>query len=163
MSMNRAVAATAVVFATGLAGAPAYAHHSIQAVVDTSQVVQGTMVLTKVDWINPHSWFHFTMADGKTAGSEVLIEWLSLTGLRQAGYPTANAFAVGDTFTVKYNPNRDGSPGGNLVSMTDQATGQVFDRRGGNPPPPRAPIPQLRPGGPAPTNISFQPKVEIGQ
>ena len=44
-----------------LAITPAQAHHAIGAVVDLDTEVVGTMTLTKVDWINPHSWFHFTM------------------------------------------------------------------------------------------------------
>jgi hypothetical protein len=38
-----------------LIGAPASAHHSVQAVVDMSQRLQAEMVLTRVDWVNPHA------------------------------------------------------------------------------------------------------------
>jgi hypothetical protein len=157
MSMKQAAVAAAAI-ALGLAAVPAEAHHSIQSVVDTGKVLEGEFVLTKVDWINPHSWFHFTVKDAKGNPSDVLIEWLSLSGLRQAGYATASAFTVGDTFKVDYNPNRDGSAGGNLVRMTDEVSGKVYDRRGeAAPPPPPPPAPQLRPGGVPRTNIGFTP------
>jgi hypothetical protein len=154
-------------FATLLAGvgvlwaiSPASGHHSIQAVVDTGTVVQAEMVLTKVDWINPHAWFHF-QASGAQVGKDVLIEWLSLSAMRQAGYQSADEFIVGHAFAVTYNPNRDGTVGGNLVSMVDKTTGRVFDRRGGpgdlppRPPAPPPPKPQLRPLGVPQTNVSF--------
>jgi hypothetical protein len=155
MSTKRAGVAAAVMVGCAIAAVPAQAHHSIQAVVDTGQVLKGQFVLTKIDWINPHSWFHFTPESGPGAQTaDVMIEWLSLSGLRQAGYATAAAFAVGHAYSVEYNPNRDGSPGGNLVRMTDLTTGTVYDRRGGPPPPPPVPpAPQLRPGPAGRANI----------
>jgi uncharacterized protein DUF6152 len=121
-----------------LASAPASAHHAIGSVVDTSRNLENTMVLTKVDWINPHAWFHFSMTrpDGSTI-RDVAVEWMGLSGLRQQGYEGAAAFPVGRTYTVTYYPNRDGSPGGHLVSMIDQSTRAVIGR--GAPRPPVAP------------------------
>ena len=122
---------TAVLAAGGmaaLAGAPADAHHAIGAVVDTDKQVVQTMTLTRIDWINPHAWFHFSMKrpDGSTL-KDVMIEWLSLAGLKQAGYSSASEFPLGTTYKVTYNPNRDGSPGGHLVRMVDPQ-GNVVER-----------------------------------
>src|SRR3954471_17879409 len=144
MSMKSAAAFAAAVVSLTLAGAPAYAHHSIQAVVDTSKTLQGEMVLTKVDWVNPHAWFHFSMikSDGSVA-KDVMVEWMGLSGLHQLGY-SAETFVVGRTFRVAYNPNRDGSLGGHLVALVDETSGHVFGRAdsvGEPPPPPPAPPP----------------------
>jgi hypothetical protein len=111
-----------------LANAPAQAHHAIGAGVDLNTQVANTMTLTRVDWINPHSWFHFSMkaANGKIL-PDVMIEWASLAGMRQDGFTSAAIFPLGDTFTVTYNPNRDNSPGGYMVKMVDNADGRVFD------------------------------------
>ena len=120
------------VVAGGLAmiagAAPAAAHHAIGATVDTNKEVVQTMTLTRVDWINPHAWFHFTMkrSDGSTL-KDVMIEWLSLAGLKQAGYGSADNFPVGTSYKVTYNPNRDGSPGGHLVKLIDPQ-GNVYER-----------------------------------
>jgi hypothetical protein len=110
------------------AAAPAQAHHAIYATVDTGTEVVSTMTLTRVDWINPHSWFHFTMkaANGKIL-PDVMIEWASLAGMREAGYDSASMFPIGHTFTVTYNPNRDNSPGGHMVKMVDNVDGEEFD------------------------------------
>jgi hypothetical protein len=111
-----------------MAAAPADAHHAINAIVDTGTEVVSTMTLTRVDWINPHSWFHFSMktSKGKVLG-DVMIEWASLAGMRQSGYGSAAVFPLGDTYVVTYNPNRDGSPGGHMVRMVDQTDGTVYD------------------------------------
>ena len=111
-----------------LASAPAEAHHAIGAVVDLDTEVVSTMTLTRIDWINPHSWFHFTMkaANGKIL-PDVMIEWASLAGMRQNGFNSAAIFPIGDSYTVTYNPNRNNSPGGHMVKMVDNVDGEEFD------------------------------------
>jgi len=109
-------------------GAPAHAHHAIGATVDTNREVVHDMVLTKIDWINPHAWFHFSMKQANGAVlKDVMIEWLGLSGLKQSGYSSAADFGLGTTYKVTYNPNRDGSPGGHLVRMIDPE-GTVYQR-----------------------------------
>ena len=123
-----ALAAAAVAAAASLAaGAPAGAHHAVGAGVDTGQRIVQHMVLTRVDWINPHAWFHFNVEMPNGSVVYARIEWLSVGGFRQAGYDSSSAFIVGDRFTVTYNPNRDGSPGGYVVKMVDDDTGRVFE------------------------------------
>jgi hypothetical protein len=58
MPLKSAIPAVRVaVTLLALAGAPAAAHHSIQATVDTSQRLSAEMVLTKVDWsVPPLPW-----------------------------------------------------------------------------------------------------------
>ena len=50
------------------ASTPLSAHHSFAAEFDGSKPVTLTGTVTKMDWINPHSWIHLEAkdADGKT-------------------------------------------------------------------------------------------------
>ena len=61
----------------------------------TAKRISVTGTLTKVDWINPHAWFHFSMTrpDGAVV-KDVAVEWMGLAGLRQAGYSSADAFRI---------------------------------------------------------------------
>jgi hypothetical protein len=110
-----------------LVAAPVQAHHAIGGTVDTGRQLVESMTLTKIDWINPHAWFHFSMKQTNGAVlKDVMIEWMNLSGMRQAGYSEEN-FGVGGTYKVTYYPNRDGTPGGHVVKMIDK-DGQVFER-----------------------------------
>jgi hypothetical protein len=113
--------------ALGIVALPAAAHHAIQPIVDTGRVVESEMILTKLDWINPHSWFHFSLRRGEGTVIVVPIEGDGLAGLRRAGYTRPDEFTIGQAYRVRYFPNRDGTPGGALVTMTNLATGRVYD------------------------------------
>ena len=96
--------------------------------MDTQQVVNAELRLSKVDWVNPHAWFHFKVTKAAGQGTaDVMIEWLSLPAFRQAGFRDPGDFPIGHTYQVSYNPNRDGSFGGFMVRMVDTVTGQVYE------------------------------------
>jgi hypothetical protein len=128
--MTAGIAGVVAAIATGalVLAAPAVAHHAIGGTVDTGRQLEHSMTLTKIDWINPHAWFHFTLRQANgTVQRDVRIEWMSLSGMTRAGL-TQEDFGVGDTYQVTYYPNRDGSPGGHLVRMIDR-NGEVIQRR----------------------------------
>ena len=57
----------ALAFIAFVAGSPVLAHHSANAQFDTKQDVTLIGVVTKVENINPHSWWHLEVkgSDGK--------------------------------------------------------------------------------------------------
>ncbi len=93
----------------GLATTPAAveAHHSISAqyFTDRTEVIEG--VLTKVDWQNPHAWFHFkvTMPDGTV--QTWATELMGPAGLRRIGV-TEERVPLGAVYKVEFSPDRSG-------------------------------------------------------
>src|SRR6476659_3789207 len=79
-----------------VSGMPASAHHAVQASVDINSNIETKAVLTKIDWINPHTWMHFdiTMPDGSVK-KNVLVESLGIGALRQVGIDSKEALKVG--------------------------------------------------------------------
>lgn len=56
-----------------MTGGPALAHHSFASEFDADRPVMLTGVITKVEFINPHSWIHIavTLDDGTTENWEI--------------------------------------------------------------------------------------------
>ena len=82
-------------------------HHAIQAQFDTNVEVTLPAKLIKIDWINPHAWWHWevTYPDG-TVGN-VSTETVGPTGLRRMGLHNQRMWALGDGYQVSYNPDRN--------------------------------------------------------
>ena len=79
--------------------APALAHHSFMAEFDQKQPISLEGVVSKVDWINPHTFFHIDVKDqsGKT------VTWALETGspsVLQARGWTRDSLKAGDHVSV---------------------------------------------------------------
>ena len=85
-------------------GAPAGAHHSANAQFDTQKELTITGVLTKVDNINPHSWWYVDVKgpDGKVTSWK--LESLSPSGLIRQGLKVKTDLKIGGTFSYRISP-----------------------------------------------------------
>jgi hypothetical protein len=108
---------------------PAEAHHSWAAVTDTGHPVETRMALSKIDWINPHTWLHFTLRKPDGTVVQVSLENEGIAGLRRAGFSSAEDFPLGHLYDVTYYPNRDGTPGGFIAKITDVTTGRFYEEQ----------------------------------
>jgi hypothetical protein len=85
------------------------AHHSVAGQFDMSRVVEWTGVITRIDWINPHTYIYLTVteADGST------ITWKLATAptamLRKAGLTKAMIMSDGAVVKISGLLARDGT------------------------------------------------------
>src|SRR5882672_9105096 len=110
-----------------LVAAAADAHHSFGTFL-MNENIELTGVVTKFDYVNPHSWLQFNVTDkdGKTA--EYRCEMRSATTLRRSGW-TPEMFAAGTRVTVQGSPDRVDAHAC-YVSTLIFADGTTLDRYG---------------------------------
>jgi hypothetical protein len=95
---------------------PAGAHHSF-AMFDRSKTETIAGNVKEFELINPHGWLRVMVADANGVQSEWSLELGGAGQLERVGW-SQDAVHPGDKVTVKLHPLRDGSYGGQLVSVT---------------------------------------------
>lgn len=102
--MRKTILCALVGLAAVLASTPAVAHHSANAQFDTSKEFTITGTLTKVENVNPHSWWHVDVkgADGKVTSWR--LESLGPAGLIRQGLRVKTDIKIGETFTFRISP-----------------------------------------------------------
>jgi len=69
----------------GLLAAPAFAHHTFSVEYDASKCSSMTGTLTKVDWENPHVYFHVDLKDADNQVDSWSFEAVSVAYLKRSG------------------------------------------------------------------------------
>jgi hypothetical protein len=113
------LAAASLVFATG----QALAHHSFAAEFDAAKAVNMKGVVTKIEWMNPHTYFYLDVTDPDGKVVNWGMEMGSPNGLMRQGW-TRNTLKVGDVVTVEGSQAKDGSNVGNARVVILAATGK---------------------------------------
>ena len=100
----KVVIASAATLALLILGTPVGAHHSANAQFDTQKEFTITGVLTKLDNVNPHSWWYVDVKepDGKVTSWK--LESLSPSGLIRQGLKVKTDLKIGGTFSYRISP-----------------------------------------------------------
>ena len=121
--MKTKMKALAVVAGLVLGAGTAMAHHSFSAEFDAAKPFKMTGQVTKVEWMNPHTFFYIDVTDEKTKKvTNWAMEMGSPNGLMRAGW-TRNTMKIGDKVTVEGSLAKDGSPTGNARAVVMAETG----------------------------------------
>jgi hypothetical protein len=102
----------------------ASAHHSFAAEFDASKPCKLAGTVTKVEWMNPHTFFYIDVADEKSGKVETwALEMGSPNGLTRAGW-SRSTLKVGDRVVVEGSLAKDGSHTANARVVQLESTGQ---------------------------------------
>ena len=106
-----------------LSAGPTLAHHAFAAEYDAKKPVKLTGTVTKLEWLNPHTWFYIDVKDDNGKVTNWGFEMGSPNILLRAGW-TRNSMNPGDVVTVEGSRAKDGSNNANVKVVTLASTGQ---------------------------------------
>ena len=111
-----------------LLAAPALAHHSF-AMFDQSRVLYMPGLVKDFEFVNPHTWLHLAIVNDKGEASTWSFEAGSVAQLVRLGW-SKDSFKIGDRVEVGFRPLKDGSRGGQLMSVKLANGQKVCSNRG---------------------------------
>ena len=124
--MIRAFATTLAAAAFLLCAAPAQSHHSNVA-YEVTKVITVTGVVKEFQWVNPHTWLHIVVDDGKGGKVEWAAEGRAPGILGRAGW-SRSVLKAGETVTVDMSPAKDGTKVG-IIARVTKADGTMLSNQ----------------------------------
>jgi hypothetical protein len=124
--MRRALVAFLALAAALLAADRAQSHHSNVA-YEVTKVITITGVVRQFEWVNPHTWLHVIVDDGKGGKVEWAAEGRAPGILLRAGW-TRSSLKAGETVTVDMSPAKDGSRTA-IIARVTKADGTILSNQ----------------------------------
>ncbi|MEO8466602.1 MAG: DUF6152 family protein [Gammaproteobacteria bacterium] len=101
--------AAAVLALLAIGVGSAGAHHSVAGQFDNSRRAKITGTISKIDWINPHTYIYLDVKSDKGEVTTWRLESLPTAMLRKAGLTSEKLISGGATVTADALMARDGS------------------------------------------------------
>src|SRR5438445_9232271 len=107
----------ALVLVSALTGIPAWGHHAFAAEFDSKKPVKLRGTVTKMEWINPHTWMHVDVKKDDGSIEEWMVEAGTPNTLLRRGF-TRDSLKAGTEVVVDGYQSKDGSLRANGRDLT---------------------------------------------
>jgi hypothetical protein len=87
----------------------AHAHHSLSGQFDIAKTFELTGVVSRVDWVNPHTYIHVDVKQADGTSLTYKLESLPVAMMRKAGLSRQELLGNGSAVHVKAHPARNGT------------------------------------------------------
>jgi hypothetical protein len=104
MNTKLAVAAALAATLVCAAGAPAFAHHAVNAQYDTSKDVEMTAVLERLEDVSPHNLWHVVVKNSSGVAEQWVLEGQGPNVLRRMGIKVKEDIKAGTTYGFVFSP-----------------------------------------------------------
>lgn len=111
-----AAASLIVMLGSVAATTVASAHHAFSAEFDINKPLELTGVLTKVQWVNPHSWVYVDVKNPDGSITNWAVELVAVSTLRRRGVQRSD-FPLGTEVIVKAYQAKSGRAVANAASI----------------------------------------------
>ncbi|MGC4029781.1 MAG: DUF6152 family protein [Steroidobacteraceae bacterium] len=122
----------ALVLVALLGAAAAQAHHSFSSTFDAHKPIEITGVITKVEWINPHSYVHMDVKDKSGKTVPWAFESLPPAMFKRAGLKK-EMLPIGSTVTITGFGAKDGTQALGWIKKFKFADGREIQVTADNP------------------------------
>jgi hypothetical protein len=94
----------------GLLSMASWAHHSLAGQFDVAKTIELTGVVSRVDWVNPHTYVYLDVSQSGGAVLTYKLESLPVAMMRKAGLSRQELMGEGKAVKVTVHPARSGVP-----------------------------------------------------
>lgn len=105
----RIAATRALAAALAMTAGVALAHHSLAGQFDTGKTFDITGVVTRVDWVNPHTYLYVDVKQADGSALTYKLESLPVAMMRKAGLSRQELLGEGKPVNIKAHPARNGT------------------------------------------------------
>ena len=128
LTLRKALIGAAAALTLLTASASSVAHHAFAAEFDADKPIDLKGTVTKVKWVNPHSWLYFDVKTPDGAVTNWGVEFGTPNALARVGLTKADV-SVGTQVHIKGYRSKNGGPSGYSVTLT-LADGRAFQTGG---------------------------------